>query len=1797
MLKSLFSSFAVLCVSVHSQVVINEIHYHPVELPAFDANGNPVFQGTATPADFTDDVHEFIELRNAGGASVDVSGWKISGGVDFTFPAGTTIAAGGYKAIAKNPARISAVYAASGVLGPWSGTLKNGGETVRLENGAGATVDSVNYGREFPWPNSPDALAAGDDFTLLNSAAYQYKGRSLQRVSDAAASNDPANWLASPLSPGPTPGAPNAVTRTVPKPVAIASSAAQLSDESATIRAAQQVRIGITMSSLASLTDMQVEYFVDAIDGATAYSEPRSTVGMTALGNNQFSATLPGQADRSVVRWRVKADRGDGVEQVFPRTDDAAIVPVAPTLREVWASYFVQPVRTTTKTAIYDVFVSNSSATNASFNGLNGVTTMNYNITGSPKRVTNAANTGLPRAEPHVPPTAQLWNGSVPCIFVVNGVVRDAHIRYHGSRYNRNAGRNSFKLRFADTQLIGGADSFFITDKSDYFSVCQGLYINANLPMSEVAWVDWYFNNNGVLTRLQQGEYNGDLLDKYHDRVASLNPGLPKEEPGEFYKSTGTIEDAGEGPYGHGSERRLLAAGPWSALQRYEWTYALQSHAWKGAKPVKDFIDGMWTARGDTHTAPNPNIPNLRAYFDTQLDVDTLLSSLAIASWMCPWDDTTQNHFLWRRANGRWNHVLWDFDAMFGNGDTTGTNSWIYLGENGTPPGGILGNNFRGPNWFKDSVFKAYRTEYNNRLWVLNNTYLHPDNLKTLFYRNNGGTLNSYYNFINGVKAGFCEARFASVNTQTGHAADGSDFLRPVKPAATSPSGAVTTLPPASLVASGYAHTSGNTAGANAHAKSKWEIRRSTGDYFTPVVAVTSTTSLTSFAIPFSELTFGEQYFWRVTYLDAADHPSLASDEVSFSFGPPPTATTLISFAQSWKYNLAIQPADATWAATTFDDTAWPAGPGTLAFEVAGQIPETIRTALPDPRTLAPAGRAYYFRAHFNCPVPPASLANLRIRHMVDDGCVIYVNGTRIARHLMLDAASYTHAQLSSGNTTDGTYQFADAPTLPPANAWSYTDPRAFMVQGDNVIAVEVHQGTTGSSDIVMGLEMTATIPATGGDVVINEVAANPAAGADWVELRNVTAGARDISGWGLTDDILNPSRYTFPAGTSVPAGGYLLVAFDKTLTASPYTTGFGLDSGGQRIVLTSGNTIKDFVSFGPQARGYTIGRIADGTGAFTLTNPTPGATNIAVTPLGTTAGLRINEWMAAPAHGEDWFEIHNTDALPVPLSGLWLSDTPGEPQVTQVPPLSYIAAGGYADFVADGTTDGGNRVNFKLSAGGDYLVLSSGYTTLDSLSITSGGPNTSRGRLPDGGATLASFPLTESRGASNWLPSPIVINEALTNSVPPLTDELELHNPTAAAVDITGWWLSDDSVARNKYTFPPGSIIPAGGYLALTEAQFNSGASPFSLSALGEEAALTARAGGVETGYRSQVRFGPAAENVPFGHVLTGAPPGSWKPEFWPLTSRTPNTANSAPVVTPVVINEIHYHPPDLAAADNVRDEFIELHNPTTTAVALAGWRLKGGSDFTFPAGATLRAGDYILLVTFDPATDAASLAAFRAALGVSASTPVFGPFTPKLANDQADVEIARPDGAPFVNVDKARYADFAPWPPGADGTGPSLQCASRTVIGNDPANWAALAATPGAVNTGQTAITDNDGDGIPNAYEDANGLDKFTDDSTLDLDGDGQGNGAEHTSGHAPNDPASRFTAEALPAAGGAKVRFTAKAGRTYTIQYRNALTSGTWLKLTDIAAPGADTIIEHTDVTAQPARFYRIATPAQP
>ncbi|HVT82562.1 MAG TPA: lamin tail domain-containing protein, partial [Phycisphaerae bacterium] len=145
-------------------VVINEIHYNP----------NIDYEAV-----------EFLELTNAGDAPFDLSGARFTNGIDYTFPAGTSLAPGAYVVIAQNPAAVLDKWGLA-ALGPWTGKLSNEGEKVTLKDAGGTTLDEVNYGINFPWPVTGDY---GDSIELINPAF----DNSL-----------PGNWRASTLNPAAT---------------------------------------------------------------------------------------------------------------------------------------------------------------------------------------------------------------------------------------------------------------------------------------------------------------------------------------------------------------------------------------------------------------------------------------------------------------------------------------------------------------------------------------------------------------------------------------------------------------------------------------------------------------------------------------------------------------------------------------------------------------------------------------------------------------------------------------------------------------------------------------------------------------------------------------------------------------------------------------------------------------------------------------------------------------------------------------------------------------------------------------------------------------------------------------------------------------------------------------------------------------------------------------------------------------------------------------------------------------------------------------------------------------------------------------------------------------------------------------------------------------------------------------------------------------------------------------------------------------------------------------------------------
>jgi hypothetical protein len=157
-----------------------------------------------------------------------------------------------------------------------------------------------------------------------------------------------------------------------------------------------------------------------------------------------------------------------------------------------------------------------------------------------------------------------------------------------------------------------------------------------------------------------------------------------------------------------------------------------------------------------------------------------------------------------------------------------------------------------------------------------------------------------------------------------------------------------------------------------------------------------------------------------------------------------------------WRYNDSGQDLGTNWRNRNYGaENQWPTGTG--LFGVEGTKPYPYPVPVHTPLVLGARRVTYYFRAHFNFSGSTAGL-NLIANAYVDDGAVFYLNGAEAGRvRLTNDPVYFTNkAQLA---TPEGVVSVLSLPT-------------AGLVQGDNVLAVEVHQSDPNSSDVVYGMNL-----------------------------------------------------------------------------------------------------------------------------------------------------------------------------------------------------------------------------------------------------------------------------------------------------------------------------------------------------------------------------------------------------------------------------------------------------------------------------------------------------------------------------------------------------------------------------------------------------------------------------------------------------------------------------------------------------------------------------------------------------
>lgn len=278
------------------------------------------------------------------------------------------------------------------------------------------------------------------------------------------------------------------------------------------------------------------------------------------------------------------------------------------------------------------------------------------------------------------------------------------------------------------------------------------------------------------------------------------------------------------------------------------------------------------------------------------------------------------------------------------------------------------------------------------------------------------------------------------------------------------------------------------------------------------------------------------------------------------------TETGLVAIDAVWSYEDSDTDLGTEWRASAYDDSGWETGEALLGRETSpDNLPETLETEV----DYVSGKPTYYFRHRFQFAGDPTK-TELRLRTVVDDGAVIYLNGVEWHRLRMDDPVG--HGTFASDNVGDADYE---GPFDLPASS---------LIVGENVLAVEVHQDDAGSSDIVFGLELQAVetelvreglgdAEAILSGLRITEIMYHPAGDGEgeFLELRNTGETPFDLNGVKFVAGV----NFEFPAMILNP-GGFVYVVKSAAAFGHPELNVAGeysgeLDDSGERLRLELG--------------------------------------------------------------------------------------------------------------------------------------------------------------------------------------------------------------------------------------------------------------------------------------------------------------------------------------------------------------------------------------------------------------------------------------------------------------------------------------------------------------------------------------------------------------------------------------------------------------------------------------------------
>lgn len=747
--------------------------------------------------------------------------------------------------------------------------------------------------------------------------------------------------------------------------------------------------------------------------------------------------------------------------------------------------------------------------------------------------------------------------------------------------------------------------------------------------------------------------------------------------------------------------------------------------------------------------------------------------------------------------------------------------------------------------------------------------------------------------------------------------------------------------------------------------------------------------------------------------------------------------TTLVPSGSEWLYldngsDQGSQGDGSSWFGhPNYVDSSWNSGNAELGYG-DGDEATVVNCGPSSPTCDSNNYMTTYFRLHFNV-IDPSIYESLTVHIRRDDGAVVFLNGEQIVLSNM--PGTFDYLTPASGTV------FSDETTFYP---YPNVDP-GLLVVGDNVLAVEIHQVLSNSSDISFDLifegeqlDAASSLPVyytTDGSDPREYLTGNPLGTAytnPVVINKSTHVKSRTLHNneWSALNEAVfavGPSEYLriseimyHPKGVVDPNEEFI------------------------ELINTSNQTLNlNLVSF---------------TGGVSFTFPSldllPGEYVLVVEDQ---AAFETKYGGGLNIAGQYTGKLNNAG------EGIELEDAIGR-----------------------------TIQNFDYSDNW-YLITDGRGFSLNIIDPNNPDPSSwgdKNSWRPS--STLGGTPGVEDSGG--FLPvGSVVINEVLAHADTEPGDWIELHNTTISEINITGWFLSDNDMDLQKYEIGldgNNQFIPANGYVVIEQLDDFGNAgdpgthSPFALSENGERIYLTSGLGGEITGaYSVDEDFGASSADVSMGRHVKSAASG-FDVDFVAMSSRTPGAANVSPHVGPVVISEIMYHPSD---PDN-NAEYVELVNISGVSVTLFDfttnepWKFVDdykdatpGVEYFFPSGTpvTMVAGERILLVK--------NVVAFSDAFGTP-GVQTFAWSTGSLSNAGERLQLSMPgdvDGQgvrQYIRVDRVKFSDGShpedypdlpgdPWPTTPDGLGSSLDRITESSYGNDVGNWQAATPSPGGV------------------------------------------------------------------------------------------------------------------------------------